>query len=235
MCAPNEEALRYQRSLLPTLNVILQRKESAVFQTDLFHGFVKGRNCVTAARKHIGYAHTVLMDISSFFDSIYFDMLPATVTNLIEKEWVTHEDGSLAQGFASSPMLANIYLMNPMKEVVEITNNMFEDAAVTIYADDIQISVPETSYEELNNLIHLVTTVFKSYGLEINKRKTRIRHSKFGNRNILGIQVGEENLFANRRLRKKVRAARYQGNGPSLGGLVTATRLLLPKILRPSD
>ena len=74
----------------------------------------------------------------------------------------------------------------------------------------------------------------KTYNLTINPKKTRIHHAKHGNRRILGIQVGEHAIYPNRKLKKKIRAARHQNNGPSLGGLVTASRLLLPKSLRPT-
>ena len=88
------------------------------------------------------------------------------------------------------------------------------------------------SYDELNYVIKLATLTFAQHKLTINPAKTRIHHAKFGNRRILGIQVGETSLHPNRRLRKKIRAARHQRNGPSLGGLVTASRMLLPKALR---
>ncbi len=232
ICAPDADFLAYQRSTLPTLAEYLLSNEAEMFGTDVFHGFIKNRNCVTAARKHIGYAHTISLDISQCFDSIYYDTLPAEVTTELEKSFVTHKDGSIAQGFATSPMLSNIYLLKPMAELVEIIEALFRRSTVTIYADDIQISVPESTYDELNLVIETAVILFQQYGLTINPRKTRIHHARFGNRRILGVQVGATAMYPNRRLRKKIRAARHQGNGPSLGGLVTSSRLLLPKALR---
>lgn len=230
ICAPDAEMLKYQRSILPALNDIFIRAENQAFHTDVFHGFIKDRNCVTAARKHIGYQHTISLDISQCFDSIYYDKV--LNHSDYKKDLLCHKDGTLAQGFATSPMLSNIYLLVPVKELVEVVNSIFTYNTVTVYADDIQISVQQSTYEELNFVIELATIIFKQHGLTINKRKTRIHHAKFGNRRILGIQVGQTALHPNRRLKKKIRAARYQKNGPSLGGLVTSSRLLLPKALR---
>jgi len=232
ICAPDAASLAYQRSILPNLSSIFLTKERQEFGREVFHGFVKNRNCVTAARGHVGYAHTISLDISECFDSIHYDTLDVAITNEVVKDLVTHKDGSIAQGFATSPMLSNLYLIKPVSELIEIVDSAFSNHHVTVYADDIQISVGESTYDELNFVIEMAVTLFKQYGLRINPRKTRIHHAKFGNRRILGIQVGNDGIHPNRRLKKKIRAARHQGNGPSLGGLVTASRLLLPKALR---
>lgn len=234
ICAPDKELLAYQRSLLPALTAYFRYEEEQKFHDDVFHGFVKNRNCVTAAQKHKGFAHTITLDISNCFDSIKFANIHFAeyfLTPLISEQ-LTHKDGSLAQGFATSPILANIYLLNPVRALQEMVSEIFIDNAVTVYADDIQISVPESDFATLDYIIESATKIFSSYDLTINKRKTRIRHRKYGNRKILGIQVGDSTLSPNRKLKKKIRAARYQKNYNSLGGLVTSSRLLLPKALR---
>lgn len=233
ICAPDADMLKYQRSILPKLYTLFTSVEQKTFNKDVFHGFIKNRNCVTAARKHIGYQHTISLDISQCFDSIYYDEVASKL--LFDKEKLCHKDGTLAQGFATSPMLSNIYLIAPVKDLIDIVNTMFKDNVVTVYADDIQISIQEATYDEQNFIIEMATVVFKQYGLTINKRKTRIHHAKFGNRRILGIQVGQTDIYPTRRLKKKIRAARFQKNGPSLGGLVTASKLLLPKALRNQE
>ena len=232
ICAPSKDLLAYQREQLPRLGASFQLREYATFGKEIFHGFVPGRNCVTAANQHIGYAHTIGLDISNCFDSIKYITIPEVDLSAIS--YYAHRDGTLAQGFATSPMFANIYLLEPIKQLIDFLDVfMPQQHSVTVYADDIQISIKHpTSYYNLNTIIDMTTAIFSTFDLTINKKKTRIHHAKFGNRRILGIQVGDSTLNPNRRLRKKIRAARHQHNGPSLGGLVTASRLLLPKSRR---
>lgn len=234
ICAPSKDLLKAQRNLLPFFSTWFRDIEYSIFREEIFHGFVPNRNCVTAANKHLSFAHTISLDISNCFDSISPSNIPDRyflLKDTINKNLsiITHTDGTLAQGFATSPILANIYLLEPVKELYDVIQSLYPEFALTVYADDIQISIPPSTYTDMNALIDLTTVLFKAYGLTINKSKTRIHHAKYGNRRILGIQVGESALYPNRRLKKKIRAARFQKNGPSLGGLVTASRLLLPK------
>jgi hypothetical protein len=193
---------------------------------DIFHGFLKDRNIVTCAEKHVGFDHTICLDISNCFDSITYTMLGGSLDPRL-----FHQNGSLAQGFATSPILANIYLTSPVLVLLEKIRALAPEAVLTVYADDLHISLNNASYQKLNFIIKLAITEFAKFSLTINPRKTRIRHAKFGNRRILGIMVGET-LNPSRKLKKKIRAARFVSNGPSLGGLVTASRMLKPRALR---
>jgi len=229
ICAPDAPLLSFQRLRLPELSDLFHTREVNTVGTDVFHGFIKDRNCVTAATEHIGYHHTIGLDISACFDSIQLRDVPGVEFS----EHLAHKDGSLAQGFATSPMLANLYLIKPISEIMDILTVMYGDYKLTVYADDIQLSFPQSTYEKLNEAIAIVTEVLATYKLTINPAKTRIHHAKFGNRRVLGVMVGQDSLKPTRKIRKKIRAARFQGNGPSLGGLVTASRLLLPIARRP--
>lgn len=231
ICAPSPDLLRAQRAALPVLeNRFLTRELDEFGTANIFHGFVKNRNIVTCALNHVNKAHTITLDISNCFDSITKEML--------EQEGLTvsplyfHENGSLAQGFATSPILANYYLISPIRDVINTIRAYDDTAVITVYADDIQISISETNYEFQNLYKAIVTKIFKKYGLTINPSKTRTHHAKYGNRRILGIMVGST-ISPSRKLKGKIRAARHQKNGPSLGGLVTASRMYLPKALRP--
>ena len=229
ICAPSPELLAFQRSQLQSLSADFASKSMLSFthlDRDIFHGFLKNRNIVTCAEKHIGFDHTICLDISNCFDSITSNML-----NMDLDPRLFHQDGSLAQGFATSPILANIYLINPVSELLYTIRQIASEAVVTVYADDLHISLNNASYQKLNLIIKLAIIEFANHHLTINPRKTRIRHAKFGNRRILGIMV-DDTLKPSRKLKKKIRAARFQHNGPSLGGLVTASRMLYPRNLR---
>lgn len=229
ICAPSPELLAFQRSELHSLAQFFSSRSMLLFSPhdrDIFHGFLKDRNIVTCAEKHIGFDHTICLDISNCFDSITSNML-----NMDLDSRFFHQDGSLAQGFATSPILANIYLINPVSQLLTKIRQVAPEAVVTVYADDLHISLNNASYQKLNLIIKLSIIEFAKHHLTINPRKTRIRHAKFGNRRILGIMV-DETLKPSRKLKKKIRAARFQHNGPSLGGLVTASRCLRPRNLR---
>ena len=234
ICAPDKELLQQQRIILQRLNIIFNEKITHLFNSKkVFHGFVKGHSYITAAKLHVGYAHTICLDISNCFDSIKYDLLP--LDNLFKnqnKQYCAHSDGTLAQGFATSPMLANIYMIQPISEVYKMLTELFTDFALTVYADDIQISLPSTDYTTINAVVIFVTNIMKKYHLVINNKKTRVRHKKFGNRKILGIQVSDIALNPSRKLKKKIRAARFQKNISSLGGLINASRFNLPKTMR---
>ena len=229
ICAPSPALLEFQRAELQSLSAVFAITNGHSFgplDRDIFHGFLKDRNIVTCAEKHIGFDHTICLDISNCFDSI-----TATMLNMDLDLRLFHQDGSLAQGFATSPILANIYLTRPVSALLTKIRQLAPEAVVTVYADDLHISLNNASYQKLNLIIKLAIIEFAKHQLTINPRKTRIRHSSFGNRRILGIMV-DDTLKPSRKLKKKIRAARFQHNGPSLGGLVTASRCLRPRNLR---
>ena len=231
ICAPSADLLKYQRAALPQLVEAFKIKEATLFDYEVFHGFIPGRNTVTCAELHKAKEHTITLDISNCFDSITSTML---ADPSLSPKFFNNEDQSLAQGFATSPILSATYLCDPIRDLLTLVKSVDKTAVVTCYADDILISTSALPFEVLNRLIAYATYIFKKYNLTINTKKTRIRHRYYGNRKILGIQVGDETLSPNRKLKKKIRAARFQKNGPSLGGLVTASRMLLPKVRRPS-
>lgn len=226
--APSAELLTYQRQILRTLN---DDYAIAIQQTPIkntAHGFVKNRNCITAAIQHVGYQSTIMMDISTFFDDVKPSMLPqyASDANL----W--HKEGYAAQGFATSPMLANIAFLPALSQIHEYLGDYFYDFAFTIYADDIQISVNTEEVDELSEIIEAITAIIENQGFKINKRKTRIRYAKFGYRRILGVNVGDTKLRATRKVMRKIRAARHQSKASSLGGLTTWSKCYKPKNYR---
>lgn len=231
ICAPSADLLKLQRKQLNPLVIYFLEKEKEAFDSEIFHGFIPHRNIVTCANLHKNYDHTLTLDISNCFDSITKDMIETTGVKPLDI-FFEKETNCLAQGFATSPILSALYLIKPLKELKTLVNHIDPEATITCYADDIQISMKSQSYDTLNRLVIYATYIFNTFNLTINPKKTRIRHSKFGNRKVLGIQVGADSLNPSRKLKKKIRAARFQKNGPSLGGLVTASKMMLPKSRR---
>ena len=241
--APSKELLQYQHNLMKGLYAYHAKQESVLNCKNIQHGFIPNRNCVTAATQHIGYKHTIIMDLSNFFDSVNTRFFPKTITRYSH---LFHKEGHCAQGFASSPILCNIASLSMIKDIKQSLNELhkafiisqdnlepeddYKSFAFTIYADDIQIS---TNYSSLISIIiHNVNSIAVNNGFTINRNKTRVRTARAGYRRILGINVGSDHIRATRKTMRKIRAADHQGNFHSKGGLVTWSHNLLPKVLR---
>jgi len=240
ICAPDADLLRYQRSKLPDLYHMFTAHASSHGVADVFHGFVPDKNCVTAARAHIGFDMTLMMDISEFFDSVQFSALPE-YSDAIDTSFYHAKGGYCAQGFATSPILANIAIIPIIKEINDFLTDLLGvgNFAFTIYADDLQISFnykPIARYEqEVEDIIAVITACFTIANFRINSNKTRLRHAKYGYRRILGINVGNDHIRASRKTMRKLRAAKHQGNGPSAGGLTTWSKCYPPKSVQEAD
>lgn len=242
--APDEELLSYQRSKLRELEQFWQDVAAEHDVEDIQHGFIKNRNCVTAASKHIGYRSTISMDIADFFDTVTTQMISVFSMQYALDDKLYHKDGYCSQGFATSPILCNIALI-PVLQIIqeyleEVTAGEF---AITVYADDVAISCNIEDYEILNQIIKQVSVFFNNAQFAIKPTKTRIRYAKHGFRRILGVMVGDNMIKVPRKIKYRLRAAAYQAKtnktpeerraaGNSAGGLITWSKLELPKALR---
>ena len=233
--APDRELLSYQRSLLPSLESFWADIAAEYDVEDVQHGFISNRNVVTAAEQHIGFSATLSMDISDFFDNVtqehisQFSEIYGKDTNLY------HRDGYCSQGFATSPILCNIALIPALAEIYETLDADYEgNFAFTVYADDITISanINKDDYFHQNAVADNVRRILENYGFAVKPSKTRWRFSDYGYRRVLGIMVGNDSMKVSRKIKYKLRAAKHQRNGSSIGGLTTWSLLLKPKALR---
>ena len=228
--APSKELLKYQHDLMPRLYAYHIKQEREFNCENIQHGFIPNRNCVTAATQHIGYKYTIIMDLENFFDSCNTNHFHKGITRFTH---LFHAEGHCAQGFATSPILANIASLPMVKQIkdsliyihqalinsLERSEPWMLDYAFTIYADDIQISVNHGKV--IQPIIDMITNTAEKYNFKINRNKTRIRTAISGYRRILGINVGDDHIRATRKIMRKIRAADHQGNFHSKGGLTT--------------
>ena len=230
--APSPELKSFQRSYLSKLNKYFEQeiRRNNLKDANIFHGFVKHKNCVTAATQHIGFDLTIMMDIKHFFDSVQFNYIPRDY-NL--PSILFHQEGYAAQGFPSSPMIANIAIVPVMAEINKQLEELFgkDNFALTIYADDIAISINSSKYIEPIKIT--IEQAFRNNGYIINKQKTRVRYTVHGWRRILGVNVGQTEIRATRKTMRKIRAAKHQStkskkSARSLGGLTTWSRCPAP-------
>jgi len=233
--APDKELLAYQRTMLPKIERIWRAAAEEFDVEDIQFGFIRDRNVVTAANMHIGYEASIGMDISDFFDTVTRAHIFPFSKELAEDPYLFHADGYCSQGFASSPMLANIALIPAIQEIDSYLHKNPKVAyltAFTVYADDVTISANTTEMSELLKIIDTVTMILDKHGFAVKPTKTRIRFAKYGYRRMLGVMVGDEGIKVPRKIKYRMRAAKFQENYSSLGGLTTWSKLQLPKALR---
>jgi hypothetical protein len=140
------------------------------------------------------------------------------------------EDGYAAQGFCTSPIVANIAILPCIEQFIDYLDHIYPRAyALTIYADDVQLSLNSEDYEEYYNNERVFKEIVEARGFQINPKKTRTRLAKGGARRILGVNVTEEAVVASRKTKRKLRAAKHQANHASARGLTTWSRCYLPK------
>ena len=239
--APDKDLKKKQKRLLPMLYRIHRKLVMDMNLQNIQHGFIPGKNCVTAAQRHIGFRYTTQLDISDFFNSCKKDIHFSKMDNIMKyRQTIFHRDGYCAQGFVTSPILANIASLNVVSAIKEKLINLFESIdverqtnspkfAFTMYADDIQVSYNDKSLKK--NIIQIVESEFSFGGFEINRKKTRTRNATCGFRKILGINVGDESIRGSRKTMRKIRAADHQGNYHSKGGLQSWANCHKPKRL----
>ena len=229
--APSKDLLNYQQSKLKYIEKVYKAEVTKHNIENIIHGFVPGKNCVTAAKQHIGFNTTIVMDLADFVDTVNKIMFAyVRYIDIHQDSKFFHKDGYCAQGFATSPMLANIAFIPAIIEINSYLKNMPGKTAFTIYADDLQISTNSRDSEYINDkIIKPITKIIEKHKFKVNQNKTRIRYAHYGYRKILGINVGDTKLTGTRKIMRKIRAANHQENGQSLGGLITWSKCYEPK------
>ena len=240
--APSSELKKAQRKAKHKLEYAFKKQAESFGVSECFHGFLKNRNCITAATLHVGFDTTVQFDLANFFDTVHKNMLDEYLFESLDldEEILFHKKGYAAQGFPSSPIVANIALIPMVREFKEYLTQDFgkENFAFTVYADDITISYNNPEKDKHDTIWKWIrdtlTDVVESYDFEINPKKTRVRFAKYGARKILGVNVWEDRITATRRVNRRVRAIRNQVDkgepkGPVLGGMVNWKNCHFPK------
>ena len=189
------------------------------------HGFIKGRNVITAAKQHVGFKATIMLDLKDFFDTVHISMFHPKLRDPL----LFRETGYCAQGFVTSPMLSNIAFIKTLRAIKTRLNKVEPDHAITMYADDIQISLQTEDSKRIQKVTSIVKEEVERSNFILNEKKTRVKYAKYGYRRILGINVGDTSYRATRKVMRKIRAARHQGERSSLGGLVNWSRCAEPR------
>jgi len=176
------------------------------------HGFMRGRSPITNAIVHIGYDHTLSMDLTDFFDTCTRDKYDHPVLADIKLTPKTYRyvivDGAARQGLPTSPAMSNIAAIPMDAALSRLCNESGERAVYTRYADDLTFS--SNSEQVIHHLRKQVPQIVESLGFEVNKRKTKHMRAKAGRRHITGVAVGDRNIYPTRKFRRRFRAVKHQ-------------------------
>ncbi|MCX5810840.1 MAG: reverse transcriptase family protein [Proteobacteria bacterium] len=196
--------------LLKGIHKVLYKYLNEVYKApECVHGFVPGRGTKTNATEHLGKKKVFKLDIHEFFDSIRehdiceaFCGLGCLNDMAVHLAKATTINGKLAQGFNTSPVLANI-VFKPLDEQLNLICNKYH-CKYTRYADDMTIS----SDCQLPP-IRQIETILSNGGFRLNlsKVKLMLRGEK---QYVTGLTVFDrKNPRVPKRFKKKIRLQLY--------------------------
>lgn len=219
--APSSKLLKYQQKQLRTIQKTFRDTAVDYGVEQHFHGFVRGKSPVTAAKRLIGQTTFIQMDIANFFDSVTPQHVIDSCADyaIAADNCLWHHEGYAAQGYATSPMLANIALIPFASKLNSYLRTLDCHTEFHIYADDITITTDIIDYDMEKEIIATVTELIEFYKFVIKPTKTRVRYTTYGYVRVLGVNVGKDDMRVPRRIRRKMRAALHGGTKHSLGGL----------------
>lgn len=219
---PSPEYKDLLSSLTPILNHVYLEKR--IFDCD--HAFLKNRNCVTNAEKHINNQYVFCLDIENFFESITEELL----LRYLPKEilYIVLVEKFIPQGFPTSPILSNIGMIHVDFDIVMALRSIDTNIIYSRYADDITISFNNIKLYEI--IKKEIKSILNSYGLNINNNKTSFYNKDKGRAIITGVGVSNTNVHPTRKTLKKIRAAKHQMNLRSYLGLKEWSLCKKPKL-----
>jgi len=176
--APDDNLAYVQRAILAH---ILGPEQEKTLDGDI-HGFVKGRGIVSNASAHLGREVVVNIDLKDFFPGILANRVYRTYEAMgfgRKSAWwltrLTTHQGFLAQGFPTSPALANLVAERLDKRLRALAQS--RGLTYTRYADDLTFS--GDGHSDIGWLIKAVKQITADCGFEVNPKKIAImRHGR---------------------------------------------------------
>lgn len=219
--APSEEYKIVLKALIPIFTKVYYENRFL----DYDHAFLRGRNCVTNAEKHIKNSLVICLDIKDFFDSIKDRLLlkyiPQDLLNLVLI------DQAIPQGFPTSPILANIAMIDVDLKIDMALKTIDNDAVYTRYADDLTVSFNNKTH--LKSIHNAIKEILNEYGFSLNTYKYDFYNKNNERAIITGIGVSKNGIHPTRKTLKKLRAAEHQENLNSYTGLKEWSKCKPPK------
>ena len=201
---PKDELMELQRAVV---RKILQ----PIGLDGAAHGGVSGRCPASNARPHIGQSRILKVDVKKFFDNVGHQQVRQTLRRLgfgrdvarLMTRLMTLR-GSLPQGAASSPAMANLFasltIDTALGPTVETSGLQY-----TRFVDDLTFS-GDAAVSVLPDVAALLT----AQGLKINRKKTAVTPNT-ARQEVTGLAVNDPNRLTIARTRRDaIRAAIFQ-------------------------
>lgn len=142
------------------------------------HGGLKKHSYVTHARPHVNKPCVITIDVRKCFDSITKQQVAGCIEDelgiksklaakLAERLCLK---GAVAQGFATSNFVCNLYLRKPLLAIARTLKP--QNLALTNYVDDIAVS---GRISDTGLVINVIALELSKSGLAINKSKDKVR------------------------------------------------------------
>jgi hypothetical protein len=150
--------------------------------------YVRGKSIVDAAKPHVGHEYVFKVDLKNFFENITYDKFVYEITakkynfmsfdyimshiKRIEPCFIKEKNGKvfLPPGFATSPILSNIFMGNFDWKVATFAKK--KNINYTRYADDIILS--GDNRDNLQKVISYMMKILYNMKMEVNKKKIRM-------------------------------------------------------------
>ena len=173
--APDRGTRDLQRAILRRV-IGVHRGHPAVY------GFVRGRSAVDHARRHVGSAVVLRLDIEDFFGSTRSEAVRRALAPVWNAEALevllrlTTLDGALPQGAPTSPAIANLVNLRLDHRLNGFARR--HAARYSRYADDITFSLPTDDGLAVHALIRFTDKVVSESGYRMHRqRKLHVRRS----------------------------------------------------------
>ena len=148
-----------------------------LYLPDALHGSVPGRSPRTNAQPHTGKPIVASLDIKDFYPSVRYDRVYSLFLDLGCSPDVarvltrlTTYNGHLAQGFPSSPAIANLILAEITPRISKLC--LDHGLTFTLYQDDLTISGGHC----ISDLLDLFAHILRQAGFDIKESKTKVTH-----------------------------------------------------------
>ncbi len=167
--------------------------ENFIFN-ECVQGFVPKRSIRTNAKKHLSKRLIINADVEDFFDTIkeesIFDMFKTMGFKKVHSRFLAKlvtVEGKLAQGFSTSPIIANIIFTKVDDDFMGLAEE--KGYTYTRYADDLTFSTNGynlISFEEINQIL-------QKHDFSLNYKKNKIQ-KKGGVQYVTGLTVCDNKI-----------------------------------------
>ena len=205
--APSRPLKELQRRILRRLLGRLRSHPAAT-------GFERGRSIVTNARRHVGSAVLLRMDVREFFASTdasrvraYFEAIGwGSEAVYLLSRWCT-ADGGLPQGAPTSPRLSNLVNYRLDARLSGLARAI--GAAYTRYADDITCSCPPVDREAIHDAIRMTKKILGECGYRLHTKKKLTIRRRHQRQQVTGLVVNGR-VALPRETRRRLRAVAHR-------------------------